>query len=140
LGAKVSVAECESAWTALPNTVIVTVELAPVLVTVTLPFKVPAADGAKVTFKVAELPAAKIKPDEMPSMLNPAPERATFEMETLDPPVFVSVTGSLLLLPTTTFPYVKFVVLAESCPAALTVSVAVLLNTAPAELLTATVN
>ena len=42
--------------------------------------------GAKVTFKVAELPAFKIKPEDTPPMLNPAPESVTFEMETLEAP------------------------------------------------------
>jgi hypothetical protein len=82
----------------------VTVGLGALLVTVTLPFKVPDADGAKVTFKVAEPPAGKIKPEDTPPMLNPAPESVTFEMETLEAPLFVSVTGRRLLLPTVIFP------------------------------------
>jgi hypothetical protein len=88
----------------VPNREIVTVGLVALLVTVTLPFRVPEADGEKVTFNVAELPAAKIKPEETPPMVNPAPESVTFEMDTLEPPVFVSVTGRILLLPTITFP------------------------------------
>ena len=110
------------------------------LVTVTLPFRIPDADGAKVTFKVAELPAAKIKPEETPPTLTPAPKSVTFEMETLEPPVFVSVTGRILLLPTVTFPLFSFVVLAVSWPAPPTVNIAMVLLTLPTELLTATVN
>jgi hypothetical protein len=82
----------------------VTVGLVALLVTVTLPFRVPEADGAKVTFKTLELPAAIIKPEDTPPMLNPAPESATFEMETLEAPLFVSVTERRLLLPTVIFP------------------------------------
>jgi hypothetical protein len=82
----------------------VTSGLVALLVRVTLPFKVPGADGAKVTFKVAELPEPKIKPEDTPPMLNPAPESVTFEMETLEAPLFVSVTDRRLLLPTVIFP------------------------------------
>ena len=82
----------------------VTVGLMALLVTVTLPFRVPEADGAKVTFKVAEFPAAKIKPEDTPPILTPAPESVTFEMETFEAPLFVSVTDRRLLLPTVIFP------------------------------------
>lgn len=73
-------------------------------------------------------------------MLNPAPESVTFEMETLEPPVFESVTGRMWLLPTASFPKLSFVVLAVSWPALPTVNIATLLVTLPAELLTTTVN
>ena len=73
-------------------------------------------------------------------MLNPAPESITFEMETLEPPVFVSVTGRMWLLPTATFPKLSFVALAVSWPAPPTVNIATLLVTLPAELLTTTLN
>ena len=104
LGAKISVAECDTGGTAVPKIEMVTVELVALLVTVTLPFKIPEVDGAKVTFEIAEFPAAKIKPEETPPTLNPAPESVTFEMETLEPPVFVSVTGRILVPPTVTLP------------------------------------
>jgi hypothetical protein len=86
LGVKSSVAECDVGWTAVLGREMVTLGLVALLVTLTLPFRVPAADGAKVTFKVAELPAFKIKPEDTPPMLNPAPESVTFEMETLEAP------------------------------------------------------
>lgn len=56
------------------------------------------------TFNVAEPPAAKVNPEETPLALNPGPERATFEIETLDPPVLMSVTGKTTLLPIVTLP------------------------------------
>jgi hypothetical protein len=71
----------------------VTVALVALLVILTVPFMFPEANGAKVTFKTALLPAAKIKPEETPLTLTPVPESVTFEMERVDPPVFVSVTG-----------------------------------------------
>jgi hypothetical protein len=104
LGVKVSVAECDTGWTAVPSREMVTVGLVALLLTVTLPFRIPEEDGAKVTFKTAELPAAIIKPEDTPPMLNPAPESVTFEMETLEAPLFVSVTDRRLLLPTVIFP------------------------------------
>ena len=140
MGVKVSVAECDTGWTAVPDKEIVTVGLVALLVTATLPFRFPEADGANVTFKTAELPAAIIKPEDRPPVLNPAPESVTFEMETLEVPLFVSVTDSRLLLPSVIFPKFRFDALAVSCPAAWTVNVAALLVTAPFELLTATVN
>ena len=82
----------------------VTVELAALLLMLTLPFNTPDADGAKVTSNNAEIPLGRIWPEEMPPMLNPVPEIVTLEMEMLDPPVFVSVTGSTLLLPTVMVP------------------------------------
>jgi hypothetical protein len=91
----------------MPVREMVTVGLVALLVTVTLPFKVPDADGAKVTFKVAEPPAGMIKPEDTPPMLNPAPESVTSEMETLEAPLFVSVTGRRLLEPTGTLPKLR---------------------------------
>jgi hypothetical protein len=104
LADKPSVTKCDPGWTAVPSNEMVTVGLVALLVIVTVPFKFPAANGAKVTFKTAEPPAAKIKPDETPLTLTPAPERVTFAMEMLEPPTFVSVTVRMLLLPTERFP------------------------------------
>jgi hypothetical protein len=104
LGVRFSVTECDTGWTAVPVREMVTVGLVALLVTMTLPFSVPEADGAKITFKTAEFPPAKIRPEDTPPMLNPAPESVTFEMETLEAPLFVSVTDRRLLLPTVIFP------------------------------------
>jgi hypothetical protein len=104
LAANNSVTECDACWTAMPESEMVTVGLVALLPIVTLPFRVPEEDGAKVTFKTAEFPAAKINPEETPTMLNPAPESVTFEIATLEVPLFVSVTDRRLLLPTVIFP------------------------------------
>jgi hypothetical protein len=66
----------------------------------------------------------------------------TFDSVTSELPPFVNVTLSTLLLPTFTVPNVKAGVLALSIPGAVpvTVNVAALLVTVPAQLLIATVN
>ena len=89
---------------AVPSREIITVALVALLVIVTVPFMFPEAKGAKVTFKTALLPAAKIEPEETPLTLTPVPESVTFETEMLETPVFVSVIDRTLLLPTVTFP------------------------------------
>jgi len=135
-----SVTEWDTGWTAVPNRETVIVGLMASLATLTVPFRVPAAEGAKVTFKVAELPAPKIRPEETPPVLNPAPESVTFNIEMLVPPAFVSTTAKVLLLPTIMFPNFKAVALAVSCPAVLTLSIAMLLMIEPPALFTDTVN
>src|SRR4029077_11972972 len=66
----------------------------------------------------------------------------TFEMVTSEFPPFVKITGRALLLPILTFEKFKLVWLALriKVPAAFTVSVAALLVTLPALLVTVTVN
>jgi len=53
-------------------------------------------------------PAARFNGVVMPLTLNPVPEAATFEIETLDPPVFVMVSVSVEVCPTVTFPKLRF--------------------------------
>ena len=140
LGVKPNITEWDTGCTASPDRKMVAMGLVPSLATVTLPFRAPAADGAKVTFNTAEFPAAKVRPEETPPVLTPAPEIDTFETEMLVLPVFVRVTDKMLPLPTVIFPKFRFVVLALSCPATVTISVAALLVTVPVELPTSTVN
>ena len=120
---------------------IVAGEFVALLVTVVLPVTLPLVAGAKVTFRVPLCPGVRTWPVEMPLALMSGPEILTFEMVTLDFPEFVNVTGSVLLLPTFTFPKFKLVgeILSKSA-AALTVKVAALLVTLPTVLLTTTVN
>lgn len=118
-------------------------EFEALLVMVTLePVTPPVAAGAKVTLKANVCPGVTICPVEMPDALNPAPLILTAEIVTLADPAFVRFTLSTLLRPTLTLPNARLDVLGFSGPrvAALTVSVAALLVTLPAELLTATVN
>jgi hypothetical protein len=116
-------------------------ELVASLVTVTLPVKVPVAEGEKVTLSVAVCAGARICPVDTPLAAYPAPEMLTFEMVTFEFPAFVNVTLSVLVLPIVTLPKDKLVGLALSKTVEeLTVSVAVLLVALPALLLTTTVN
>lgn len=140
LGAKLNVTEWDTGWTASPDREMVVMGLVALLARVTLPFRAPAADGAKVTFSTAEFPAAKIRPEETPPVLTPAPDIATFETEMFVLPVFVRITGKMLPLPTVIFPKFRFVALALSCPATVTVSIAALLVTVPVEVPTTTEN
>ena len=112
-------------------------EFAALLVMVTLPVTPPVAAGAKTTFKVAVCPGVRISPLDRPLTLKPAPKKTTLEMVILEVPELVNVTFWLLLVPTLTLPKLKVEALAVSCPGtALTVRVAALLVTLPAELLT----
>ena len=111
------------------------------LVTVIPPVTLPVADGVKVTLSVPACPDARICPEARPLMLKPGPEYATPEIVTLEFPELVNVTFCVLLLPTLTLPKPRLVGLTVSKSVeALTVSVAALLVTLPAELLTITVN
>jgi hypothetical protein len=82
------------------------------LVTVTLPVTPTVADGAKVKSSMAVCPGVRIWPVETPDAVNPAPEMLTFEIVTLEFPPFVSVTPCTLLVPTLTFPKLRFAVFA----------------------------
>ena len=128
--------------TPVPDRLIEAGEFDALLATVTLPVTLPVAAGAKVTFSVTISPGVMICPLETPVALKPAPEIVTLETVILELPEFVKFTLSVLLLPTFTLLKFRLVVLGMSAPgaAALTVSVATLLVTLPAELLTTTVN
>jgi hypothetical protein len=89
-------------------------ELVALLVTATLPVTLPVAAGAKLTFKVAVCPGARVVPADTPLALKPAPETLMFEIATLELPEFWSVTGRVLLALVFTFPKLKLVGLALS--------------------------
>ena len=80
----------------VPESVIVAGEFEALLVTVMLPGTSPAAAGAKVTFRVAVCPDVKIRPDETPPAVYPAPETVTFEIVTSEFPPLVKITGRTL--------------------------------------------
>ena len=127
--------------TPTPLSVTVVGELVASLVAVTLPVRIPVTTGAKAAFSVAVCPGARIVPAGTPLAMKPAPETLTFEIVTLELPVFLSVTPRMLLVPESKFPKLKLVALTLSrWVAGFTVSVAALLVTLPAELLTTTVN
>ena len=77
-----------------PDREMVSVGLEAFEVTVTLPLAAPVVVGANLTVNVALCPAVKVKDELMPLSVNPVPLIATFETDTLDPPVFVIVPES----------------------------------------------
>ena len=92
---------------------------------------------------VAVCPPCRIKPDETPLLVNPAPPMLTPETLIDALPELVRVTPKVLELPTATLLKFKLDVLAvrvEAVGGALTVRTAALLVAAPAELPTVTVN
>ena len=95
--------------TPVPESETVAGELVAVLTTETLPAALPAAVGAKVTLKVALRRAARLRGSESPLMLNPAPVTDACETVTLCVPLFLSVTVSVLRLPTVTVPKLRLV-------------------------------
>ena len=108
---------------------------------VALPVTLPAEAGAKVTFKVAVCPGAKIAPEEMPPAVNPAPEMLTPETMTFEFPALVNVTLRALVLPVFTLGKLKLVWFGlRMNVAGDTVKVAALLVKLPATFVTVTVN
>lgn len=91
--------ECETCWTPVPDREIVAGEFLALLVTVTLPVTLVVDDGVKLTIKVVDCPGVKIRPEETPLAVNPAPEMETFETVTFELPVLENVTLWLLVLP-----------------------------------------
>ena len=125
----------------MPESEIESGEFVALLATVTLPVTLPDAEGLNVAVSVAVWPALSIRPEETPLAVKPAPETVTPETVTVELPAFVSVTLSELLLETFTLPKLKDEELAlRRSVEVLTVSVAALLVTLPALLLTDTVN
>ena len=109
------------------------------LVIVTLSVTLPVAAGVKVTVKVAVCPGPRMSPLDRPLILKPAPEpeKKTLEIVILALPELANVTLWLVLVPILTLPRLNVDALAVSCPGtALTMRVAALLVTLPAELLT----
>src|SRR5579859_4440508 len=126
--------------TPAPDTEIVEGEFVALLATTTLPVTLPVAEGANVTFIVADCPGARMLPAETLLELKPAPEAVTLETVTLPVPVFLSTTGRVLIVLVSTLPKLRVVGVALSARvAAFTVSVAAPLVALPAELLTNTV-
>jgi hypothetical protein len=75
----------------------------------TLPVKLPADCGAKVTLKDALCPGVKVKGVEIPEMLHPAPETEACEMVPFEPPTFFTVSVCTWFWPTWTFVNVRLV-------------------------------
>ncbi len=69
-------------------------------VTLTLPLAAPLAVGAKSTVNEVLWPAVSAKGKDKPLRLNPVPPAVAAEIVRLVPPVLVSVSDKLVLLPT----------------------------------------
>jgi hypothetical protein len=69
----------------------VRVGLDAVEVMVTVPLALPADRGANATLKLALCPAVKVTGVVIPLRLNPVPLLPTWEIVTVEPPVFVTV-------------------------------------------------
>jgi hypothetical protein len=120
LAFQVSVTECATGWTPVPERVIVAGEFVALLATVTLPVRLPAAAGENVTSSVALCPGARIRPVETPLAVKPGPARVILEIVTFEVPAFESVTPIVLLPPADTVPKLRLVELASSRAAATT--------------------
>ena len=71
---------------------------------VNVPLAAPAAVGAKIAFNVVDCPALSVRGKLGPVKLKPLPDAAALETVTTAPPVFVTATVTVLLLPTVTLP------------------------------------
>jgi len=87
-------------------------ELLALLVIATLPFTLPVAIGANITFNSAVCPAAIVVPATPLPTLKPVPLTLIVETVTLEFPAFFTATSSVLVPPTISFP--KFRLAAES--------------------------
>ena len=83
---------------------------------VTLPLAVPLDAGEKSTVNSVLWPALNVKGKASPLKLNPEPLTAAAEIVRLDPPVLVSVSAKLVLLPTWTLPNARLVGFAVNVP------------------------
>ncbi|MGA8301075.1 MAG: hypothetical protein WB817_16460 [Terriglobales bacterium] len=100
----------------VPDIGIVRVESEPFDNTDKLPLAAPAVLGAKVAVKVTLWLGASVMGSVSPEMENIAPFRFAWEIVTLDPPVLVSASDKLELLPAWTFPNARLGGFAASAP------------------------
>src|SRR5580693_359432 len=85
--------------TPVPESAMLRLGFDPLEVMVTLPVAVPAAVGANFTENEVLWPAVRVTGRDRPLKLNPVPLALAAEMMRLDPPVLVSVSDKLVLLP-----------------------------------------
>lgn len=89
-------------------------EFEALLVTVTLPVRLPVLVGSKTALKDADCPAASVMGRVTPDVEKPVPLAAIFEILTLALPVFVNVTVCVVLVFVVTLPKLTDVGEAES--------------------------
>jgi|SRR5271163_1687742 len=86
-------------------------------VTVTLPLTAPADVGVNETLKLVLCPEVSVTGTLVPLRLNPDPLTAMAEIVTDEPPVFVTVSDSVVLTPTCTLPKLRLVGFEPRVPA-----------------------
>jgi hypothetical protein len=86
-------------------------------VIVRLPLATPLAVGVNVTLKLVLCPALSVTGAVIPLNVNPLPVIPAWEIVTLDPPLFVTVSERARLLPTVTLPKLRLLGFAPSAPA-----------------------
>jgi hypothetical protein len=102
--------------TPVPESGMLKLGFAPLEVILTLPLAAPLVVGEKSTVNDVLWPAFNVKGKVSPLKLNPLPLAAAAEIARLDPPVLVSVSDKLELLPTCTLPKARLVGFAVSDP------------------------
>src|SRR5215469_2358468 len=107
LGDQLSVTKCAALLTPMPKVVTEFGLLFALLLTVTLPVTLPVACGANITFMVADWPAAMVAPPMPLATLKPLPLTKTPDTVTLELPVFLMLTPSVLDFPTTSLPKLR---------------------------------
>ena len=105
----------------VPDNGIVNVGFEAFDVMVTFPLAAPAEAGVNETLKVTLCPDVSVTGAAIPLRLNPVPLAPTCEIVTLDPPVFVTVSDNVCLLPTCTLPKPRLLGFEPSAPAAIPV-------------------
>ena len=104
LGVQFKVTEWLTAAAPDPESEMAKGELVALLVTVTLPERLPVMVGANVTLKEVDCPAARVTGSAKPVALNPAPLMLICETDTLELPVFARVTVCVPLAPVVMLP------------------------------------
>ena len=84
---------------------------------VNVPLAAPAAVGVKMALKVVDWPALRVIGKVGPVKLNPLPDAAALETVTVWPPLLVTATETVLLLPTVTLPKLALLGFAVKEPA-----------------------
>src|SRR5208283_1903687 len=102
--------------TPVPESGMLKLGFEPVEVMLTLPLAAPLVVGEKSKVNDVLWPAVSVTGKDSPLKLNPVPLAAAAETVRLDPPVLVSVSDKLVLLPTWTLPNARLVGFAVSVP------------------------
>jgi hypothetical protein len=90
-------------------------ELEALLTKEALPLAAVVVVGAKLTLRDVLWPGARLNGSVLPPILNPFPVAVYWEMVAVAGPLFVIITGSVLLVPTVTLPKLTLVGLVVSC-------------------------